>query len=137
MAVLAKGAPAVIVAGLVNASAAGAAAAAGARAAGCGVTVIACGERTAETGRRRRFAAEDLLGAGAVAAAVDLPRTGEAETAVRAFQACRGDLESVLLQTRSGLELVAAGFRDDVAWAARVDSLSVVPLLHDGELRGR
>jgi 2-phosphosulfolactate phosphatase len=136
MAVASRGAPAVIIAGLVNASACGAAAAAGAAAAGCGVTIIACGER--EPGRRRRrFAAEDLLGAGAVAAAVDLPRTGEAEVAVRALQACRRDLEKVLLSTTSGLELVAAGFRDDVAAAARLDSLSVVPLLHDGEIRGR
>lgn len=137
MAILSKGAPAVLVAGIVNASAAGGAASAGAKAAGCGVTIVACGERSPETGRRRRFAAEDFLGAGAVAAAVDLPRTGEAETAVRAFEACRGDLEAVLLQTRSGLELVAAGFGEDVAWAARLDSIPGAPLLQDGELRGR
>jgi 2-phosphosulfolactate phosphatase len=137
IAMAAQGAPAVIVAGIVNASACGAAAAAGARAAGAGVTIVACGERTPETGRRRRFAAEDFLGAGAVAAAVDLPRTGEAEAAVRAFEACRKDLETVLLTTRSGLELVAAGFRDDVAYAARLDSLATVPLLRDGEIRGR
>ena len=56
---------------------------------------------------------------------------------MRAFEACRADLERVLLQTRSGIELVAAGFRDDVAFASRLDSLSVVPLLKDGELRGR
>jgi len=136
MAVAAQGSPAVVVAGIVNASACGAAAGAGARAQGRGVTVVACGERLAP-GRRRRFAAEDFLGAGAVAAAVDLPRTGEAEAAARAFEACRGDLERVLLQTRSGIELVAAGFRDDVAFAARHDSLSSVPLLRDGELRGR
>ena len=117
MAVAAQGAPAVIVAGLVNAA--------------------ACGERTPESGRRRRFAAEDFLGAGAVAAAVDLPRTGEAEAAARAFEACRGDLAEVLLQTRSGFALVNAGFRDDVLFAARVDSISAVPLLRDGELRGR
>lgn len=137
MAMAARGAPAVVVAGIVNASACGAAAAAGARAAGCGVTVVACGEREAGAGRRRRFAAEDFLGAGAVAVAVDLPRTGEAEAAARAFEACRRDLEEILLQTRSGLELVAAGFRDDVVYAARLDSLRTVPLLQDGELRGR
>jgi 2-phosphosulfolactate phosphatase len=136
MAVAAAGSPAVVVAGIVNASACGAAAGAGAKAQGRGVTVVACGERLGP-GRRRRFAAEDFLGAGAVAAAVELPRTGEAETAIRAFEACRRDLEAVLLRTRSGLELVASGFRDDVAFAARHDSLSVVPLLRDGELRGR
>jgi 2-phosphosulfolactate phosphatase len=138
MAVAARGAPAVVVAGLVNASAAGAAATAGAKAAGCGVTVVACGERSSTPGRRRRrFAAEDFLGAGAVAAAVDLPRTGEAEVAVRAFESCRADLADVLLQTRSGAELVAAGFREDVLFAAGVDTLRSVPLLQDGELRSR
>lgn len=136
MAVAAQGSPAVVVAGIVNASACGAAAGAGARAQGRGVTVVACGERLGP-GRRRRFAAEDFLGAGAVAAAVELPRTGETVAAIRAFEACRRDLEQVLLQTRSGLELVAAGFHDDVAFAARHDSLTVVPLLRDGELRGR
>ncbi len=137
MAVLSRGAPAVLVAGIVNASAAGAAASAGAKASGCGVTIVACGERTPETGRRRRFAGEDFLGAGAVAAAVDLPRTGEAEAAFRAFEACRGDLEAVLLQTRSGLELVASGFGADVSFAARHDSLDAVPLLQDGCLQAR
>jgi 2-phosphosulfolactate phosphatase len=136
MAVLSRGAPAVIVAGLVNASAAGSAAAAGARAAGCGVTVIACGERL-PGGRRRRFAAEDLLGAGAVAAAADLPRTGEAEAAIRAFEGSRRDLEGLLLTTASGTELLASGFRGDVAFAARHDALAVVPLLQEGEIRGR
>lgn len=136
MAVAAKGAPAVIVAGLVNASACGAAAAAGANAADRGVTVIAVGERIPGA-RRRRFAAEDLLGAGAVAAAVDLPRTGEAEVAVRAFEASRGSLEATLLSTTSGIELAGAGWREDVRFAARLDSLACVPLLQDGELRGR
>jgi 2-phosphosulfolactate phosphatase len=136
MAMAARGAPAILVAGIVNASACGAAASAGAKASGRGVTVVACGEHVTRH-RRRRFAAEDFLGAGAVAAAVDLPRTGEAETAIRAFQACRKDLEKVLLATTSGLELVAAGSREDVEFAARHDSLSPVPLLQDGELRGR
>jgi 2-phosphosulfolactate phosphatase len=136
MAVAARGAPAVLVGGIVNASACGAAATAGARAEGRGVTVIAVGERVPDL-RRRRFAAEDLLGAGAIAAAVELPRTGEAEVAVRAFQACRRDLESSLLSTTSGVELVGAGWRDDVLFAARLDAFASVPLLQDGELRGR
>jgi 2-phosphosulfolactate phosphatase len=136
LAVAAKGAPAVIVAGIVNASACGAAAAAGAKAEGRGVTVIAVGERIRGM-RRRRFAAEDLLGAGAVAAAVELPRTGEAEVAIRAFEATRRDLEATLLHTTSGIELVGAGWKEDVRYAAGLDSLACVPLLQDGELRGR
>jgi len=136
LAVASRGAPAVIVAALVNASACGRAAAAGAKAEGRGVTVIAVGERIPGA-RRRRFAAEDLLGAGAVAAAVDLPRTGEATAAIRAFEASRKDLEATLLSTTSGVELVGAGWREDVRYAARLDALSVVPLLQEGELRGR
>ncbi len=137
LALSARGSPATVVAGLVNASAAGAAAAAGARAANTGVTVVACGERVRAGGRRRRFAAEDLLGAGAVIAAVDLLRTGEAEVALRAFEAVRGDLESVLLTTESGLDLLEAGWQEDVVYAARLDSLRTVPLLRDGEIRAR
>ena len=68
---------------------------------------------------------------------MDLPRTGEAEAAVRAFEACRRDLASVLLSTASGLELAGAGFGDDVEFAARHDSIATVPLLQDGVLRGR
>lgn len=136
MAVHSRGAPAVLVAGLVNASAAGDAAGAAARTSRTGVTVVACGERE-RRGGRRRFAAEDLLGAGAVAAAVDLPRTGEAEVAVRAFAAARPDLVSVLMTTRSGVELVGAGFEDDVAFAARHDALHCIPLLHGSEIRSR
>ncbi len=137
LAVAAAGAAAVVVAGLVNASAAGAAASAGARATRKGITVVACGERMGDGSRRRRFAAEDLLGAGAVAAVVDLPRTGEAEVAVRAFEGARRDLEAVLLTTTSGVELAGAGFSADVSFAARLDSLHSVPLLHGREIRAR
>lgn len=137
LAVASAGSPAVVVAGLVNATAAGTAATAGAKATGKGVTVVACGERVRGRSRRRRFAAEDLLGAGAVAAAVDLPRTGEAEVAVRAYVAAMSDLEKVLLATESGEQLVGAGWKDDVLYAARLDSLRTVPLLSDGEIRAR
>ncbi len=133
---LAAGAPAVLVGALVNGSAAGAAATTAAEEAGSGVTVLACGERERLPGRGRRFAAEDLLGAGAVALAVRLPRTGEASVAVDAFRAALPRLERVLLATESGRELAAAGWREDVLHAARHDLLTTVPRLDGGMLRG-
>lgn len=137
----ARGAPAVIVGAFVNASAAGAAAGAAALGDGRGVTVVACGEREVgrdggtSGGRRRVFAGEDFLGAGAVAAAVPLRRSGDAEAAVRAFQASRADLERILRATDSGRGLRAAGYEGDVAHAARVDLYSTVPVLAGGVLK--
>ncbi len=137
LAVAARGAPALLVAGLVNATAVGRAATEEARRLGRGVTVLACGERAAGSHGRRRFAVEDFLGAGAVAAAVGLPRTGEAEVAVRAFEAVRGHLEAVLLGSESGADLVRAGFAEDVRFAARVDSIAAVPEFSGGCIRRR
>jgi 2-phosphosulfolactate phosphatase len=133
--VASDGAPAVIVGALVNATAAGQAAAAAANAAESGVTVIACGERARGGSRRRRFAAEDLLGAGAVAHATGIPLSGEAVVAARAFRSCRDDLARTLLATDSGRELETAGFADDVRHAASLDIIEDVPILVDGIIR--
>ena len=126
--VLAAEAGALVVAGcLRNASAVGRFAAA----LGGPTAVIAAGEIWPDGGLRP--AVEDLVGAGAVLAALD-PRSlsPEAKTAAAAFRAARDDLLGLLQTSSSGRELDAAGFGADVAIAAQLDATDLVPVLRDG-----
>ncbi|MGY1751678.1 2-phosphosulfolactate phosphatase [Blastococcus sp. SYSU D01042] len=100
---------------------------------GSPVTVIAAGERWPDG--TLRPALEDLLGAGAVIAAL-LERTGvrpspEAAAAAAAFQATRSVPDAVR-GCASGIELTASGFAADVEIAVEVDRSRVVPVLRDG-----
>ncbi len=95
---------------------------------GGSVAVIAAGERWHGATGPLRPAVEDLIGAGAVlaaldpAAAVSAPRCSpEALAARAAFAAARPRLFDVLLDTASGRELVGRGWGDDVATAAALD----------------
>lgn len=87
-----------------------------------------------------RVAAEDLIGAGAIAAALApaLPpaaRSPEAELAAAQFTAARErGLAEVLAALASGQELIADGFGQDVQLAAAYDSSSTAPRLRDGVL---
>lgn len=101
------------------------------------IAVIACGERTSrDAAAPVRFAVEDLLGAGAVIAALsDLGidhSSPEAALAGEGFRALRGAAKHLLTASGSGRELDAAGLRDEVLAAAAVDAASVVPVLRDG-----
>ncbi|KRB38514.1 2-phosphosulfolactate phosphatase [Microbacterium sp. Root180] len=101
------------------------------------IAVIACGERTSrDPDAPVRFAVEDLLGAGAVIAALaDLGvdhSSPEAAVAGEGFRALRGAAKHLLTASGSGRELDAAGARDEVLAAAAVDAASVVPVLRDG-----
>jgi 2-phosphosulfolactate phosphatase len=123
---------AVVVAGcLRNASAVGRFAAARA-----GTTaVIAAGERWPDDGLRP--AVEDLVGAGAVIAAMaPSSLSPEASAAVAAFEAARDDLLGMLEASASGRELIARGFGRDVAVAAEFDATALVPVLDDGAFTG-
>ena len=92
------------------------------------VSVVAAGERWPDGSLRP--AAEDLWGAGAVLSALGpAGASPEANLAVAAYDAVRGDLEAALLDCASGLELMSAGFGRDVELAAEVDAGDVVPLL--------
>jgi 2-phosphosulfolactate phosphatase len=107
-----------------------AAVAAALRKAGSSVNVIGAGERWPDDTLRPAF--EDLLGAGAILAALAPARPSpEALAAVAAFRDARGDLEARLLACASGLELAARGFADDVRAAAALGASGAVP-----ELRG-
>ena len=91
------------------------------------VAVIASGERWPDGSLRP--AAEDLWGAGAVIARLGGTRSPEAQLAVDAYEAVRGDLPTRLLGSASGLELVAKGYAGDVRIAGELDMDDVVPVL--------
>lgn len=97
------------------------------------VTVIAAGERWPDGSLRP--ALEDLLGAGAVVAA--LARCGgctespEAAGA-RALYEVTQSVPDAVRRCASGVELVRAGFGQDVDVAVEVDASPVVPVLTDG-----
>jgi 2-phosphosulfolactate phosphatase len=97
------------------------------------ISVIAAGERWPDGSLRP--ALEDLLGAGAVIAA--LPSTMSASLspeaqATRALFEATTNREELIRACASAVELVEAGFADDVDVAAQVDASDVVPLLTDG-----
>ncbi|MEU7516249.1 2-phosphosulfolactate phosphatase [Streptomyces sp. NPDC042898] len=97
------------------------------------LAVIASGERWPDGSLRP--ALEDLLGAGAVLAA--LARTGRGTptpeaTAAATLWAATEDPVAALHGCDSGRELYEYGFPQDVAVAAEIDSSTAVPVLVDG-----
>jgi 2-phosphosulfolactate phosphatase len=93
------------------------------------VGVIAAGERWGTASGPVRPALEDLLGAGAVLAALDPsaavsdPRCSpEAAAARAAFVDAKPTLTETLVSCASGRELVARGWLDDVGASARLDA---------------
>ena len=96
--------------------------------------IIAGGERWPDDSLR--FALEDWLAAGAIIARLPLSRSAEAEAAVAAFERLRGDLAGHLRASRSGQELVNAGWADDVDVASELDADNIVPVLDCNAFRG-
>ncbi len=103
--------------------------------------MIAAGERWGDGPLRP--ALEDLLGAGAVLAALDPsaaashPRCSPDAAAARAaFIDAKSELDDRLLATASGRELAARGWHDDVYTSARLDVTSVAAQLDDGAFVG-
>jgi 2-phosphosulfolactate phosphatase len=94
------------------------------------VAVIAAGERWKGTTGPLRPAIEDLLGAGAVIAALgDDALSPEASVAQAAWFAHRDELDSMLVRSGSGRELAGAGYGADVLLAAEVDVSAIAPTL--------
>ena len=98
------------------------------------VTVIAAGERWPDGSLRP--ALEDLLGAGAILAALRGPGglgslSPEAEAACDCFEAT-ADVAAAVSGCASGRELTEGGFGDDVAIAVEIGACLVVPVLTDG-----
>lgn len=109
---------------------------------GAPIAVVAAGERWGMHEGPLRVAVEDMLGAGAILAALDpagavsAPRCSpEAAAARAAFVAARPLIFEALVDSTSGRELVGRGWSDDVATAAAHDVSTVVPILMGDEFR--
>lgn len=94
------------------------------------IGVIPAGERWPDGSLRP--AIEDWLGAGAIIDALDGAMTPEARLARDAWRVARNDLASILRASRSGRELIDAGFSEDVEIALAHDVSRVAPLLREG-----
>jgi 2-phosphosulfolactate phosphatase len=106
-------------------------------AAGAPIGIVAAGERSADG--RLRPSVEDLLGAGAVLAALDPSAavsppccSPDAAAARAAFVAARPLLVEHLLSSTSGRELAGFGFTDDVHTSAALDVTDRAAQLVDG-----
>jgi 2-phosphosulfolactate phosphatase len=91
------------------------------------VAIVPAGERWVDGSIR--FALEDWLGAGAIAARIGGDRSGEAEAAVAAFERLRGDLRGALARCPSGRELIGRDYPQDVDLASALDVDTAVPRL--------
>lgn len=100
------------------------------------VTVLAAGERWPDGSLRPGL--EDLLGAGALIAALsaraDVELSPEAMAAAGAFRGVPSVPDAVR-RCVSGVELVQAGFAEDVEIAVELDAGTSVPVLRDGAFR--
>ncbi|TWB17292.1 2-phosphosulfolactate phosphatase [Nitrospirillum amazonense] len=94
------------------------------------IAVIPAGERWPDGGLRP--AVEDLLGAGAIIAALDLPTSAEARVACDAYRAAGPDLADIIRGGRSGRELAGWGYADDVELAVELNVSATAPVLRDG-----
>jgi 2-phosphosulfolactate phosphatase len=120
---------------------ASAVAAAAAEIAGDGpIGIVPAGERWRDTpDKRLRPGIEELLGAGALAAAVPGRRTPSAEARLAAltYRAAADRVPHYVAESVSGRELIEAGVAGDVRLASAVDASDVVPLLTDGVFAAR
>ncbi|MEV7197331.1 2-phosphosulfolactate phosphatase [Streptomyces sp. NPDC093510] len=98
------------------------------------IAVIASGERWPDGSLRP--AVEDLLGTGAVIAALrhahgDKALSPEAALAAAAFEATP-DVAAAVSASASGRQLIGGGYAEDVAIATEPDACAAVPVLADG-----
>ncbi len=100
-------------------------------------TILACGERWQQPTPDGdiRFAIEDYLGAGAILAALDFPKSPEAHVCEAAFTGAKTDLAEILWNCGSGIELRERGFGDDVRHAAQLNRYTAVPHRRGNTLR--
>ncbi|CAB4896100.1 unannotated protein [freshwater metagenome] len=104
-----------------------------------GIAIIAAGERWDGADGPLRPAVEDLIGAGAILAALDPSAavgapccSPEAAAARSAFQQARPKLFEVLCASGSGKELLELGWEDDVATSAALDvTITAAELIGD------
>ena len=98
---------------------------------GSRIGVLAAGERWPDGSLRPAF--EDLVGAGAVIAAIcSGERSPEAAAAAAVYADAAADLYERLSDCMSGRELRSGGYGADIAWAAEADVSRSIPLLVEG-----
>lgn len=100
------------------------------------ISIVAAGYPDGADAEGLRFAVDDLLGAGAVVAALgDLGidhASPDAAVAGEGFRALGGAVRHLLTASGTGRRLAADGQREQVLAAAARDAASVVPVLRDG-----
>lgn len=94
------------------------------------IGVVAAGEKWEDNSIR--FAIEDMVGAGAVISCFNTELSIEAKAAKLVFDSNEDNIESVLLQSISGQELIDRGYIGDVNIAAKVNVSNVAPRLING-----
>jgi len=101
----------------------------------CGgeIGVVPAGERWPDGSLRP--AIEDLMGAGAVIRALDLPCTAEAQAMMNAYCALKDDIAGLVWNCLSGQELRERGFSNDIDLAVQQNSSSCAPYLENGAFR--
>jgi 2-phosphosulfolactate phosphatase len=129
---------------LLNAEVVGRAAVRIAEKTGRDVTLIAAGEqRDLENGERvmyerrpawRIFAIEDYLGCGAILSFMSLAKSAEAAGCELMFNACRGIVKELMLDSFSGQYLVKHRRKKDVEHASRLNLYNTVPVIRDGRI---
>ncbi|MBW8728964.1 MAG: 2-phosphosulfolactate phosphatase [Inquilinus limosus] len=97
------------------------------------IGVVPAGERWPDGSLRP--AIEDLLGAGAIIAALGLPCSPEAQVMRDACRMAGAELPRLIRESVSGRELVEGGFPHDVALALEREVSGTAPLLVDGAYR--
>jgi len=103
----------------------------GARRLGQKIAVVPAGERWKTDGTLRP-AVEDLIGAGAIIRSLEGLVSPEAKCAMGAFECARPYLAQLLAASCSGQELIAMGFKQDIAMSAELDADDCLAVLRDG-----
>ena len=94
------------------------------------ITVIACGEKWPDGSLRPSL--EDLLGAGAILAAMTGDPSPEARAAIAAYRDAAGNVPQILSRCASGRELSEKGGQADIEYAAALNVSTTVPVLTNG-----
>lgn len=130
---IARDAPYVFAASLLNAAAAASAVNAILRETERCATIVPCGERwhTASDDGVLRFAIEDYIAAGAVVSYIEAEASPEARATEAAYTGAKASLLATLLECASGRELVARGYEADVRFCAKINAYDVAPELRE------
>lgn len=100
------------------------------------IQLVAAGERWPDGSLRP--AIEDALGVGAVVqylrgmAQTDLKLSAEARWAGLGFEACQGQIQTLLEDSLSGQELIQRGFPEDLSLASELSTSQTVAVLKQG-----